>query len=96
VRFHRLPPPTDDNIRTLALAIEQRMKRVLDRWRAAGAGAKLESLALLAQCATGANEGRGLAPGEPSAQREVDEREVPGAELVKGACDEEEAGEVAA
>ena len=41
VRFHRLPPPTDDDIRTLVLAQEQRMKRVLDRWRAAGAGASL-------------------------------------------------------
>ena len=52
VRFHRLPPPTDEDIEAVVLAIEHRMKRVLDRWRAAGAGAKLESLALLAQCAT--------------------------------------------
>jgi len=36
----------------VVLAIEHRMKRVLDRWRAAGAGAKLESLAFVAQCAT--------------------------------------------
>jgi len=51
VRFHRLRPPTDADIQTLVLAIEQRMKRVLGRWRAAGAGAGLKNVALLVQCA---------------------------------------------
>lgn len=45
MRFHRLPPPTDDDIQTLVLAIEQRMKRVLGRGRAAGAGAGLKNVA---------------------------------------------------
>jgi len=46
-----LPPPTDVDIQTLVLAQEQRMKRVLNRWRAAGAGASPENVALLVQCA---------------------------------------------